>query len=360
MSHNKHLGLVVVVLASLAGCYQGVDAADLVDEIADMRSTKTNGIHLNGLQFNGLQFNGLGFNGIQFNGLGFNGIQFNGIQFNGIQFNGIQFNGIQFNTVDLNGSSIDVKSKVKGKWVKKAGEELVGMEIQIRADVIDADKVKHKLDFIIRADDIYTDPIYDDILYYDLSISLKGTGVWQPLCEQGAPAIPLRNYWNEETGKRIDNEDVVTFACTNGVLAHCTEWGYRPWAEAEQCVTWKEGKKTKKYCWDESLQDHHQACTRMARADYCGDGTAWTVPGTPIDIYDDLDPQIEASETDWPVEAEWNPNGAYCLNDIRQQSWKAEGKYPSCKGNKAKKISDCGTLKDGRALLGSKFEPPMQ
>ena len=79
-------------------------------------------------------------------------------------------------------------------------------------------------------------------------------------------------------------------------------------------------KKKKKDCETVSLTDYHQACTRMARADYCGDGTPWTVPGTPIDIFDHLSPQIETQETKWPVEAEWTPDGAYCLDDIRQQA----------------------------------------
>ena len=346
MSRSKQIGLVAVAMVSLVGCYQGVDAEDLVNEIAEMRDEQGNSVVLNGLTFNGLTFNGLTFNGLTFNGL----------TFNGLTFNGLTFNGLTFNDVSLDGSSLQVKKKVKGKWTKHGGEDLVGMEININAPVTDDQGVGHKLDFILRADDIYTDLVYDDIHYYHLSISLKGTDVWQPLCEGGVPAIPLQNYWNEATGDRVNDKNFVTFACTNGVLAHCTQWGYRPWAEAEQCDDGK-GKKGKKHCRDISLQDHHQACTRMARADYCGDGTAWTVPGTPIDIYDALDPQIEAPETDWPVEAEWNTNGAYCLNDIRQQGWKAEGKYPKCKGSKAKTVSDCGTLKGDRALVASKFEP---
>jgi hypothetical protein len=355
MSSTKQV-VLMVALALVGGCYQGADG-DLVDEIAEMRGQKENTIALNGETFNGLAFNGFGFNGISFNGFAFNGFSFNGVSFNGISFNGVSFNGVSFNDVSLDGSNVVVKKWNKGKWLKKGGEELVGMDFDISAEVIDDEGEEHVMDFLIRANDIYRDSNYDDIFYYDLTISLKGTNVWQPLCEGGNPAIPLRNYWNEETGARINDKDFVTFACTTGVLAHCVEWGYRPWAEAEQCYSYKVGKKTKKVCWDVSLKDHHQACTRMARADYCGDGTPWTVAGTPIDIYDALDPQLEVSETDWDIEAEWNPNGAYCLNDIRQQGWKAQGLYPKCKWPKARELDDCGTLKNHRALLGSKFEP---
>jgi ferredoxin len=73
---------------------------------------------------------------------------------------------------------------------------------------------------------------------------------------------------------------------------------------AWECPKWD----TPKNCDLISLQDHHQACTRMARADYCGDGVPWTVPGTAIDIYDHLYPQIETKETqNWQIEAEWDP-----------------------------------------------------
>ena len=37
-----------------------------------------------------------------------------------------------------------------------------------------------------------------------------------------------------------------------------------------------------------SLASYHQACTRMARADYCGDGTSHTQDGTWIEYYDKL------------------------------------------------------------------------
>ena len=30
--------------------------------------------------------------------------------------------------------------------------------------------------------------------------------------------------------------------------------------------------------------DHHQACVRMVRADYCGDGRSWTVNGRRVNL----------------------------------------------------------------------------
>jgi hypothetical protein len=355
---KRVIPVVVLATAMGGGCYQGIDGLDLSDEISEMRETHLNGLQMNGLQLNGLIFNGLKFNGLKFNDVIFNGLKFNDVKFNGLKFNGLKFNDVLFNGLKFNGSSISASTIIKGKEVVYDGEQLIGGEFEITADGVDADNKPGTADFIIRINDVYTDDDYDDIYYYDLSLSLKGSDKWDPLCVDEAnnplPVIPLRNYWDEKTGDRIDDPDVVTFACTSGVLAHCAQWGYRPWEESTQCDKWEKGKKN---CRTVSLADYHQACTRMARADYCGDGTPWTVPGTPIDIFDHLSPQIETQETKWPVEAEWTPDGAYCLNDIRQQTWKAEGQYPKCPKPLAKKKGDCGELDDHRALLVSRFEP---
>ena len=47
---------------------------------------------------------------------------------------------------------------------------------------------------------------------------------------------------------------------------------------------------------------------RMIRADYCGDGTSWTVNGRTIDLYDGLGINVDTSA--WTFEAEWTPSGA--------------------------------------------------
>jgi len=358
----------VVVLAALGGgCYEGIDGLDLTDEVAEMREAHLNGLNFNGLNFNGLNFNGLVFNGLVFNGLNFNGLNynglvmnglnFNGLVFNGLVFNGLVFNGLVFNGLVVNGSSIGGTAVVNGEEVFREGEELIGAEFSLTAHGRDAQDQPATADLVMRINDVYTDENYGDIHYYDLSLSYKGGDSWIPLCVDAnnnpLPVIPLRNSWNETTGARNDDPNVVTFACTSGVLAHCAQWGYRPWEESTQCDKWEKGKKN---CKTVSLADYHQACTRMARADYCGDGTPWTVAGTPIDIYDHLSPQIESQETTWPVEAEWTAKGAYCLKDIRQQAWKADGLYPECPKPLAKKKDDCGSLDDHRALLVSRFE----
>jgi hypothetical protein len=73
----------------------------------------------------------------------------------------------------------------------------------------------------------------------------------------------------------------------------------------------------------------HQACTRAARADYCGDGVSHTNPDTPIIIWDQLiAPQIRglpatlnlptcAPYLPDPFEDAWSTRGAICTTHWR-------------------------------------------
>ncbi|MEZ4453586.1 MAG: ADYC domain-containing protein [Nannocystaceae bacterium] len=327
-----------------------------------------NGVSLNGVSLNGVSLNGVSLNGISLNGISLNGISLNGISLNGISLNGISLNGISLNGTEFYGSQV-----IDGEVVERSGEDMVGLIFDLMIDV-EVDGVLTPTEFSLRIDDMIEDPHAqdDDVFLYQLSLSMAGTDEWINPCGQKDGdeiyALPLQNYWNLANGDRIDDADAITWSCTTGVLTHCVEWGYRPWASGTLCDgdppkgSWKKVQLwKKKHCHEIDLTDHHQACTRMARADYCGDGTPWTVAGTAIDIWDGLSPQIQERELHWKIEAEWTPDGAYCIDDIRQQQWKAEGMYPNCgkdfeKHNK--KVKDCGSLDHNRALMVSSFYTP--
>lgn len=127
---------------------------------------------------------------------------------------------------------------------------------------------------------------------------------WKNLCtpdrEDVAKAMPLTGSW-DKTGAHIESSDIITFGCTSGVLAKCVRMGYKPW---------KTVKGT-------SLRDYHQACTRMARADYCGNGKSHTRDGTPINIYDELGIQKKTPHSGMVFEAAWSPEGATFINRPR-------------------------------------------
>jgi hypothetical protein len=146
-----------------------------------------------------------------------------------------------------------------------------------------------------------TDPAGEIALYTVLHQQADGS--WQNLCQPDSEgmvqAIPLSGRWNQ-TGDRID-DDSITFACTNGALAKCVRWGYKPWKTVN----------------GESLQDYHQACTRMVRADYCGDGISHTQNGIPIDVYDRLGIRRRTPDSSMTFEAAWGVDGAVQLKRTR-------------------------------------------
>jgi ADYC domain len=120
-------------------------------------------------------------------------------------------------------------------------------------------------------------------------------------------ALAVRGVW-DGSGARQDVEGRFTFACENGAIAKCINWGYKPWAQ-------KEGQ---------SLEPLHQACTRMVRADYCGDGRSHTILGSVFDFYDHLRMQTRSLQKTsiWDpglgtFEAAWGPEGAVCLARTR-------------------------------------------
>lgn len=109
--------------------------------------------------------------------------------------------------------------------------------------------------------------------------------------------------------------------CTAGSKVKCVRFGYAPWA------TGPDGQ---------SLRPLWEACNRMVRADYGGDGKAYTLDGQTIDMYDPLKIQTPDMLAGQGFEAGWGPDGAVCVNHARVKqnvSLEAlEAKYPRLKG----------------------------
>ena len=270
------------------------------------------------------------------NGMTLNGMMLNGLDWNGIMLNGLDWNGIMLNGVSLNGTSLEA---VLDDGTLVSGEDFIGTEFD--AILTDGSSVRLRIDDIRR----HPDPSNQDVLLY--SISAEGDeGVRVPLCHaaDGSPveATVVAGRWDFATGEKISSStDEATFACVGiGAIAKCMMWGYKPWVSVGGI----------------SLEDSHQACTRMVRADYCGDGTPHTVNGTPIDIYDAIG--VQSPDTDWPVDAEWGPNGALCVNNPRSAN--PEDPPPGCIAERELRHADCGTITDGSlqygGLLADKYQ----
>jgi hypothetical protein len=207
----------------------------------------------------------------------------------------------------------------------------------------------------LRIDDLDRDADRGDRDVHLYAVSYATDGGYQPLCgidASGAPvrAIALAGRWDYRTGvagggSHIADPGAFTFACEGYVLAKCVELGYKPWDTIGACP----GGRGR--CPAVSLADLHQACTRAFRADYCGDGTSFTVDGTRIDVSDAFG--YRTASPGWAFEAEWTTDGARCASRLRVPS---QG-TPSCWANLQSKT--CGANADfsAGALLMTQDAP---
>jgi hypothetical protein len=171
------------------------------------------------------------------------------------------------------------------------------------AELDAVDEQGQKLRF--RVDRVESDPLdHDgDVSLYALSVRAAGAPEFRPYCAPDAQgkslAIPVHGSWDAR-GSFHDAGGLMTFACTSGAIAKCIRFGYKPWKSVQ----------------GRSLAQHHLACVRMVRADYCGDGVPHTVDGTQIDLWDDLGIQKRELSAKMPevFEAAWSPAGATYLN----------------------------------------------
>ncbi|HTE54658.1 MAG TPA: ADYC domain-containing protein [Kofleriaceae bacterium] len=139
----------------------------------------------------------------------------------------------------------------------------------------------------------------------------------------GGVAVPLIGSYTRK-GVHEDTADRLTFACDDGVDKKCIDWLYVPGTDPNSLPTWKV----------------HQACTFMARADYCKVGHSFTREETPIQIFDLLPdnrfptPPEEFEGVDsWPpppdqfyMEAAWTADGTpFCFTKARWQAFPKGG-----------------------------------
>jgi hypothetical protein len=142
-------------------------------------------------------------------------------------------------------------------------------------------------------------------------------GGWVNVCDHdGDEVVPLAGRW-QKTGFHEPAPGRISFACAGSVAYKCTLWGYLAGTD-DASTAWRA----------------HQACTRMARGDYCANGHTHTRQGTQILIYDYVGvaprpPQHFEGVADWPpnigrmfFEAAWadGAHPAKCLSRLRWQS----------------------------------------
>ena len=155
----------------------------------------------------------------------------------------------------------------------------------------------------LRIDAVRPDPGDSRVLLHRFS-QRRDDGPWVEACEADREGnhegFPVPGRWVD--GRYRPDGAHFALTCTGGAHGKCVRWGYRPWDRAPDGA---------------GMADLYEACVRMVRADYCGDGTATTREGMAIDIYDRHGVQKPASGEDFRFEAGWAPTGAVCVNHVR-------------------------------------------
>jgi hypothetical protein len=196
---------------------------------------------------------------------------------------------------------------------------------------------------VVRIDGIEHDSEDTSLVFYNFSSRNPRSGAWQPICEpdyEGKTLGFLLQAETTPTGEYLPSEETYSLQCTSGASGKCVRWGYKPWAKGP------DGR---------SLWAHHQACTRMARADYCGNGTPYTKNGTLINLYDPLQIQISETLPGFQFEAAWEPQGAVCVRKVRWPDLLSLETLaevcPRLRGKLGESCSEAAASTPGRALI---------
>jgi hypothetical protein len=178
--------------------------------------------------------------------------------------------------------------------------------------------------YVARINAVGPDPYTPDapLMLYDVSFRNAATGQWEPLCHPGphglALAVPIPGTWSADGRYRPLPPNQFSFTCTAGAHVKCLRLGYRPWKRTSAGA---------------SLAPYHQACTRMMRADYCGNGTPNTVAGKQVQVWDDTGLHPKSTQAYGRFEAIWGVEGAVCVRRARvPKSYPRERILRACPG----------------------------
>jgi ADYC domain-containing protein/pentapeptide repeat protein len=253
--------------------------------------------------------------GSNLQGSNLQGTSLQGSNLQGMSMQGFQFSGATLGDVALVNPRVQQGELVAEQdQVTLRGASLVGAHVFAQVRNLNASPpasavVEYRITSVV-PEDPTNDPTHTGATFlYTLEQWLPDTSSWQPACPVDTDgrrvAIPLAAIWDEH-GDRIESTSLFTFGCTTGVIAKCYRWGYRPWVAGYG-----------------NLATMHWACTRLARADYCGNGKPHTQDGTWINVWDNLPAPgpIQLHGAHPPpgmiFEAGWNTGGAVCLGRTR-------------------------------------------
>jgi hypothetical protein len=252
----------------------------------------------------------------------------NGTSLNGITLppNGVSLNGINPTGLSASGAPI----AISGTGAPLSGSAIVGSTWT--AQVSNGTSLTIRIDQAVQGTGANA-----DVWSYGMSMHVGAD--WQPLCHDasGNPTLvdSVSGTWNVAQGvpgggSYHPNNSRFTLACRGSSIAKCVELGYKPW---------------------NGYASELAACVRALRADYCGDGTPYTVDGTLVNLFDDQGVRTDA--IDWVPEAEWTADGARCISKKKETRFnEVLGQKPTCYPRTLKPEKSCGTgFGDGAVVI---------
>jgi hypothetical protein len=165
----------------------------------------------------------------------------------------------------------------------------------------------------IRIDAVETDPgdpahgkpRGPQVFLHTMSIE-TADGSFQNICRPGPDgrrqAFPLAGRADADATIHPAEAGAFEITCTGGAQGKCVRFGYHPWENAPD---------------GSNGRDLYNACVRMVRADYSGDGKGTTRNGMLIDLYDQHGIQQSDEDASLEFEAGWSKDGAVCVRHVR-------------------------------------------
>jgi hypothetical protein len=170
-----------------------------------------------------------------------------------------------------------------------SGSELVGATLTLKVPNT------HHVQVRIEAVSFDQADMKREVILHQIKIQHRD-GSWHNVCNPGPDglqlALPIPG-----------NDGSIELVCSAGAKGKCIRYGYRPWTERAG---------------GPPMRDLYEACVRMVRADYAGNGVGWTRDGTEIDFWDIYGVQQPARVASHSFEAGWTPKGAVCVHHPRR------------------------------------------
>jgi hypothetical protein len=210
--------------------------------------------------------------------------------------------------------------------------ELVGATLTIYTS---GGPMRLRIDAVERDPDAKTPPVW---LH---SLSTEGPdGAFHNVCEAGPDGrrqgFPLAFRPRSDGALEPSESGSFELVCTAGARGKCVRFGYLPWTA-------------------ETAREVYNACVRMVRADYCGEGEGTTRNGTLIDHYDGVDIEEPGQDPRFEFEAGWTAAGAVCVRHVRiRENTSLEKLAASCLRLRGRLGASC-TEERARALGATAF-----